>query len=186
MSVVYRYAEGDLLKEPNTYAYSQYEGEAFIKAWRRSRQAALDELPQAAVSANPQGRVGGEDTRSRLEALWQGLTGHDDEALPELDGLLQRFEVSKRIHGRYTPDWHPINWDDHLDLDLYIRFAELLELAYKKKGTLNYLNALLKCLDVLAAMRSNLSDPEGERLARLIARERLFVDALAARVEQDS
>lgn len=181
MSIAYRYAEGDLLEVPNSYAYAPYEGAAFIQAWWRSRQAALEALPAPVQSAGAHDDGRGA-TGARLAGLRRRLVAGETGARTDLDRLLRHYEASRRIYADYTDEWRPKDKGDYRDLGLYLGFAEVLELAYTKIGTLTYLNALLKCLDTLTAMCAALPVSEGARLARLILRERACVVALDARV----
>lgn len=180
MTSEYPYAEGDPREAPNTYAYVRYEGKVFLDAWRRSRWWALDELPPPAVAIRTASSDGGNDTAVHLERFWQKLTEIGNSAPAELDRLLHHFELTKRIFTRYDTSWRPETGSDFRDVSLYLRFAEVLDLAYANTGMLTYLNALLKCLDILIAVRADLPVTEGDRLARLIVRERDHVEYLVA------
>jgi hypothetical protein len=94
--------------------------------------------------------------------------------------LVKKFEVTKRIHRAYDERFRAVDRSDHEDLGLYLRLAEVFEAAHAATGELPYLNALLKCLDTLCALRSGLSEADRRRLSWLFERERGHVDALAA------
>jgi hypothetical protein len=83
--------------------------------------------------------------------------------------LLKRFEVTKRIWNSYADDWRGEPSSGYRNLDLYVRFGEVLDLAYSRTGSLVYLNALLKCVDTCTAMVEEVT-LKG-RLARLIRSE---------------
>lgn len=182
MTVEYPYAKGDLLDKPNTYAYSPYSGEAFLDTWRHSRQSALDSLPPPAIQSAGDGCSDGDDTLAYLGAVCRHLRERDADASADLDPLVRSFEIHKRIYRRYTERWRPAHETDFRDPAPYLRFAEALDLAYEATGGLPYLNALLKCLDTLTAIRGTLADGDGGRLARLIVQEREYIDALDADV----
>ncbi|MFT3733889.1 MAG: hypothetical protein QM776_02485 [Rhodocyclaceae bacterium] len=176
----YAYASGDLLEERNTYFYSVFQGAGFLDAWRAQRDAALSApcLNHDDVSPDTS------PTAALLEALWTTLqAGPDPQACATLAHLLQRFEVSKRVHGAYGPNWRPLDPADYLRLDRYLRLAELLDLAWSRDTALPWLNGLLKLLDTLTALQGRLSAPQQQRLRRLIANEGAHVTALQRQLE---
>ena len=116
------------------------------------------------------------ETASVLEAVLAGL--EQDAALPALEALLQRFEVSKRIHRRYSKHWRPEDPADYTDLSRYVRFAEVVDRAYAVVGDLRYLSVLIKCVDTLVSLRADLDPAQAARLARLLHTEREHVEAL--------
>lgn len=182
----YPYARGDLLELRNTYFYAPFGGEAFLAAWRAERQSVLENLPQA--SPAPAVDEGGASTDRLLERLYSaysaGRQGREETRL--LDRLIQRFEVSKRVHSEYNEAFRPVDPEDYRDLGRYVRFAEVLDAAFVQTGGLPCLNAMLKCLDTLTAMRGRLGSAAAGRLARLIERERQHVDSLAGRMGRAS
>lgn len=186
MTLVYEFATGDLLEDRNTYFYTAYQGSSFLAAWRRARDAALRDLPPAAQrppvgDVKMTGEAGGK-TADLLEADFADFerTG----VCRNLDRLIQRFEVSKRLHRAYGADWRALDRDDYHDLGLYLRFAELAEASYARTGRLPCLNALIKCLDTMVALRDRLTRDQAARLATLIARERLHVGRLEADMQK--
>ena len=185
--LTYPYAAGDLLENRNTYFYSAYEGRAFLDAWRRQRAAALRELsidqPGAATAeAGPPAATRATDIL--LESIHHDLIANHARfgRYALLDRLVQRFEVSKRLHGEYNENWRPVDTADYRSLERYVRFAEILDLAYQAAGALPHLNALLKIVDTLTAMRTELNARQQARLRRVIIDEREHVDRLAARL----
>lgn len=180
--IAYPYAHGDLLEQRNSYFYSPFGGEAFLSSWRTERNAALGDLPQA-MSA-PQALPDMAPTDRLLERLYRaystGRQSREDAWL--LAMLVQRFEVSKRLHDEYSADFKPVDPAGYRDLDRYVRFAEVLDAAFTQVRELPCLNAMLKCLDTLTALRSRLGPAAAGRLARLIECERSHVDSLARRI----
>jgi hypothetical protein len=184
----YPYAEGALLDQPNTYFYSAYGGAAFLDAWRSHRELTLAGLPPASVAPSAQppatSPVPGErlETALLLEFLVAGLMSDRDPARastrPWLDKLIQRFEVTKRIHAAYDARFRPESNDAFRDLELYVRFGEVLVVACQAGCGLPALNALLKLNDTLVALRDRLDARSQARLARLILSERALVQSL--------
>lgn len=176
----YPYADGDLLEQRNTYFYSRYEGRAFLAAWCRQR-AGVAALPAAGSSESA---AGSRPTDRLLDDLKGALSTRstDTGARQILDRLVQRFEVSKRLHGEYSADWRPVDPADYHKLERYLCFGEVLELAWTAWAALPYLNALLKCLDTLTALAGRLDVGQRLRLESLIGREKMHVAALAKRL----
>src|SRR5262249_48649329 len=159
----------------------------FLDAWRGQRADALREISETSPPEPSPGRAGSAvpATDVLLEAIHRQLTAKsrlDDEQVSALDRLVQRFEVSKRLHGEYNERWRPIDSTDYRSLERYVRFAEILDLAYQHTGALTYLNALLKVADTLTALRATLDAPQRTRVRRVIAGERDHVERLAARL----
>jgi hypothetical protein len=183
----YPYATGDLLETRNTYFYSPYHGLAFLEAWRRQRTDALREMSDdrsPATIADAPDSPAARETDILLESIYRELTTESGalEHLSSLDRLVQRFEVSKRLHGEYNEEWRPVDATDYRSLERYVRFAEILDMAYQRIGALPYLNALLKIVDTLTALRSTLSTQQQPTLQRVITHERDHVERLTARL----
>ena len=180
----YPYASGDLLEHRNTYFYSAYEGRAFLDAWRQQRADALHEMPDTLPAATTAESAVSplRPTDILLETIYLDLnaTSSPLKPIPLLDRLVQRFEVSKRLHGEYDEDWRPVDSTDYRSLERYVRFAEILDLAHQHTKGLTYLNALLKIVDTLTALHAILSTPQRTRLRRVIAHERSHVERLTA------
>ena len=194
MTELYPYATGPLLEKRNSYAYSPYHGASFLKAWRADRDRARAACIQvsdnlSARNITPEGRVLPDwslparsvDLLATLDNALRQET-FDPAAEAVLDRLVQRFEVTKRIHAEYGPDWRALNVSDYTDLGLILAFAETVATAQEKEARLDLLNVLLKALDTLSAYIGTLSKPQRTRLAELIEREAIFVDTLRAEV----
>lgn len=76
--------------------------------------------------------------------------------------LVRRFEVRKKWRTPYR----------------CLRAAEIFEFAYRKTGNVPYLNALLKALDILCSIYKKLPIGQKQRLAWLIAKERMHINHL--------
>lgn len=204
---MYPYSEGDRLGDRNTYFYSAFHGEAFLPAWAESRARARQswvesvseaQLATASSSATRTGsrpaqglvapsRTGEVNTDAALAFVLGGIRRGSQivDAEPEpfewMHLLIQRFEVSKRIHERYT--WKPaglraVSGADYRCLDRYVSFAECLVAAASALSTLQPLNALLKVMDTLVATRAITPPHLCARCVDLIDSERRLVEEL--------
>lgn len=189
----YPYARGNRLEERNDYGYSVFGGASFLHAWMADRAAALEELPAAVADAPPPAPAisdaapgsEGFETAPTLEYVFAHLERGGGRvpraAAPWLEVLVQRFEVTKRLHRSYTAANRAADRGHYADDPLYVRFAEVLARAYGDTSALAYLSTLIKCLDTLCSVRHELDGELGGRLARLIRLEHEFVAELAGR-----
>lgn len=171
----YPYSQGDRLNDRNTYFYSEFRGQAFLADWHESRSVALAALPAplaiAVSAADPS------DTADTAKLLAYLL--HTDVEDARVDGLLQRFEVSKRLYRRYDRDFKAVRESGYDALDLYLQFGALCVQRQSRPAALRFLNALLKVVDSLISVRERLSCEQGAHLAWLIRAERAWVQSVA-------
>lgn len=177
----YTYARGNLLEKRNTYTYTSYHGDTFFSDWRKARANVHEQLPPPEQAPKPQSSRNLDlvlegaiyDTAELLESVLVRLAQHesDDRTYVVLAHLVRRFEVSKRVHTQYLSHWRAAPASEYTDLALYIRYAEVMELAYSATNRIDFLNVLLKILDTLSSQVSSLSLQESGRLARLLNRE---------------
>lgn len=172
----YPYVSGDLLEKRNTYFYTPYAGADFLRAWRLQREAAALSPMVGAAAGEALG-----STDRLLETIAEALQVPvvPPSLADALARLIQRFEVSKRLHGEYGTNWRPVDPDDYRQPGRYLRFAEVLEMAWQRGLGLPTLNALLKCVDTLSSLRHRLDADQQRRLAVVIERERTHVTGLA-------
>ena len=185
MATDYPYVRPDLLDRPNTYYYSSYGGQQFLHAWKSQREAVLAALPVPATtmpSAELRPVVSG-DTAALIE---NGLFGLCNQ--PEQDGteiakrLLARFESSRKLYRAYDENIRIIDRGVCRDGALYLRLAEMFEVGCADGGDTRYINAFLKCNDILCAIYQDLDAPAQARLARLLLREQRILSGLAERL----
>jgi hypothetical protein len=184
----YIYASGDLLEQRNTYKYTPYHGQVFFAGWSEARSLIMRELPESTDSPSPEAvrslaAILAEDIydtaellESVMDSLQSGVT--DGPVEHSLACLAGRFEVSKRVHNSYFSHWRAVPSADYHDLALYLRFAEIMELAYSITENLVYLNALLKVVDTISAMVSELPFADLGRFKRLLYQEQMYVKNL--------
>lgn len=192
-SRMYDFDEGDRLEKRNTYQYTTYFGAPFLEAWQGKRAAAVASLPAPArgrLDSSPWKPGTGEQvpTDGLLKWLSQalGTAAPASETYEWVDQLLQRVEVTKRVHERYTFDGRRL-WaaegSSYKNLRLYLGATDVLLSAHAARGSLQYLNGALKLVDTLVAKREALEASERAWLAALIELERKSVEQLVGKLE---
>ena len=176
----YPYASGDLLERRNTYFYTPYEGVDFLYAWRRQRYETSSTkamLIGATSEKTPTGQL--------ISDLISSLSRGKSEVYEwlQIDKLLQRFEVTKRLHDEYSSSWRPVDPTCFHNVDIYLCFAELMDLAYQSSAKLQYLNAILKSLDTISSLVRKMDENQVNRLVRLISNERNYVENIAIKMK---
>jgi hypothetical protein len=178
----YPYATGDRLEDRNTYSYSPYVGRALFVDWASQRDGALRLAHGQTTHVSPD-----QPTDRLLAKLLATLAAGTTRPTEwgQIDRLLQRFEVSKRLHGEYNTNWRPVAPTDYHGLERYLRFAEMMAMAYRADTRLQYLNGLLKCVDTLTSLAGELDTAQTVRLADLVRQERSHVHTLAQKLGVD-
>lgn len=175
--MTYPYAQGNLLEKPNTYFYTPFQGMDFLQAWLASRKRVLDacaaSLEEEPVITERQGEKPASSTQKFLMDTLEALrSGHFDAGRStSLDLLLRNFEAKKKLFEAYQPGFQSRGRQDFHRLELYVVFAEVLDAAYTQTQRIQYLNSLIKAMDILCAYVSSLSVASKVRLAQLIASE---------------
>lgn len=178
MTINYPYADGDLLENRNTYFYSQYGGQDFLTGWQARRHKLAEDLQTITDIST---KVMREETPFIVLSKNIKLA-LSEESFDDLNKLLQRWEVTKRIHSAYKENWRPVDNKDYKRADHYLIFAELLDLAYGKTRHLPYFNGLLKVMDTLTSLSGQFGSDERQRLLHLIGQERRYFDDLCDRL----
>ncbi len=177
----YDYSKGDLIETPNTYFYTSYQGKPFLDVWGESRAQTLSEcisLVQAPKAEKATLEGSHHDGSELLEYLMYGLQT-DCPDYKRLHFLIRNFEITKRIYDCYTGEVRSADKKRYHNHSLYLRFAEVIELACAKLEGLNYVNALLKIMDTLCSIVQHLDSADKGRLARLINCERNHIENVA-------
>lgn len=185
MSDLYPYAQGDLISAPNTYFYAAYGGRDFIAAWRATRAAVhAKAVPPPPPRRVPLPLLGREVvTDDLLEALLNTLDSEQEIPPVVWDWmalLVKKLETTKRIHRAYDSRFLAVDKGECRDLGRYLRLAEVITAAARRRPGLVLLNALLKLVDTLVAHAGGLDMGQMARLATVIT----FEDQAVAMIER--
>lgn len=165
----------------NTYFYTAYSGKPFLDAWKSDRSKAIAGIePDLVIPSSEPVSENDFSGYGVLERILKQVESSEESRMLLL--LLKRFEVTKRIYLHYKPDLRPFDSNEFRDLSLYLRWAEILGLAYEKFGHLFYLNAFIKVLDTLISVKEDILAEGHGRFARCIMLEVEVVENLMNKV----
>ena len=171
----YKYLNKQTPIEKINYSYSTFGGEDFMRAWRESRTKLNFKNNFSRDFLNL-------ENHSSTEILFiswiEKLELDEFNNFDELNLLLKRFEVTKRIYSSYDVDFRRIKKNEFGELRLYILFAYILTLVFSKSMKLPYLNSLLKVNDINISQIENLTKSEHNFLAYCAYKELDFIQNL--------
>ena len=169
----YNYTKRDLLKDKENYQYSRYCGKEFLASYFKQRSDFLCSL----AGLDCGGSCFSHDPTGLLAFLKDFSDRYSDvEIYPDTGFalLLKRFEVTKRIYDLVDGNFRPLEGAVCDNLNLYIAFSYCCCLAYEKTKHLSFLNALLKCNDIISS-QSNLNGADILTLKMAINKELEYI-----------
>jgi hypothetical protein len=179
---LYKYFSKEVPKEKINYSYSRFGGEKFLDDYIKSRKDVIEGSMKSIKSVKPS------TNKTETEILfceWINLITKG-EGLNEKSLLLliKRFEVTKKIFESYDVNFRPDNKDKYENPNLYMLFAEILILAYRKYGKFQYLNALLKVNDINIGLNEKFSGKFRKTMIKNIESELEFIEELRKRLNE--
>lgn len=186
---IYPYCEENLLENPCHYHYTSYQGKVLIRAWQENRIHVRTDL-KAADTGDDNAKMlpsevlpGHTHTGELLQNLLDkfSLKQIDETDFDIIKKLLQKFEVSKKVYTSYSQKFKPAENANASDLRNYIMLARIFSQAYEQTEKLYYLNALLKILDLLSSVYSQLPSELHEEIVSLFEREQHFINELSSK-----
>ena len=89
----------------------------------------------------------------------------------------KNFEITKKIYDFYNPKTlKPISKNEFSNVNNYLKFAELLLLAFKKSKSLIFLNSYFKIIDILILSKINNTKKENiKEIIKLINEEKKII-----------
>lgn len=171
----YKYINENSPREKINYSYSEFGGEKFLTSWKKSRSLHLLDSKNEEISL----LIKSNSITERTFLNWiKRFNDNNFSELNRLNLLIKRFEVTKRIYENYDEDFRRINTEDYNNSRLYVLFAYVLSLAYKKYHKLQFLNSLLKVNDINITKASELIDLDKNILAICIREELKYIEEL--------
>ena len=177
--MTYSFTDEDKIMSPNTYFYTEFNGQEFLDEYFANRELIIELSKEALeplfVISDTQIKESLIQTSVFLEKTYLSLQSHhhspNAEVFSEVDMILKKFEVSKRIYDFYLPKFKKSDESDFRTFHNYLHFARILSVSYGITKKLNYLNGMLKVIDSLISVFNELSEKEKKNLAWLAEKE---------------
>lgn len=156
----YKYNQGDLLKYPQKYNFTEFNNWDFLNAFKKSRNNFLKHsdvtsnlfenlfeliIPNTDIDYNLGDKI---DTEQYLKIILIQISQKNFFNYNIIDTYLKKFELSKKLFEKYNKKFIPIS-ENYLNLINYIILSLICLLCYKHEKNLKYLNTALKLNDTL-------------------------------------
>jgi len=156
----YKYNQGDLLKYPQKYNFTEFNNWDFLNAFKKSRNNFLKHsdvtsnlfenlfeliIPNTDIDYNLGDKI---DTEQYLKIILIQISQKNFFNYNSIDTYLKKFELSKKLFEKYNKKFIPIS-ENYLNLINYIILSLICLLCYKQEKNLKYLNTALKLNDTL-------------------------------------
>ena len=190
----YSYTDGDKIASPNTYFYTEYNGQEFLNSYFGNRKSILRKMKDAVEPTFSENDIETDQslihTTIYLDYLYTSLQSQNHsrnaDIFAEINLILKKFEVSKRIYDFYIPEFKKSDDSDFKNLNNYLKLASVLSRSYEITNKLNYLNGMLKVIDTLISVFNEMSELEKKNLAWLIRLEIDHVGKLTSKLRISS
>jgi len=190
----YSYTDGDKIASPNTYFYTEYNGQEFLNSYFGNRKSILRKMKDAVEPTFSENDIETDQsliqTSIYLDYLYTSLQSQNHsrnaDIFAEINLILKKFEVSKRIYDFYLPEFKKSDDSDFKNLNNYLKLASVLSRSYEITKKLNYLNGMLKVIDTLISVFNEMSELEKKNLAWLIRMEIDHVGKLTSKLRISS
>ena len=190
----YSYTDGDKIASPNTYFYTEYNGQEFLNSYFGNRKSILRKMKDEVEPSFSENDIETDQsliqTSIYLDYLYTSLQSQNHsrnaDIFAEINLILKKFEVSKRIYDFYLPEFKKSDDSDFKNLNNYLKLASVLSRSYEITKKLNYLNGMLKVIDTLISVFNEMSELEKKNLAWLIRMEIDHVGKLTSKLRISS
>lgn len=183
----YPYIKDNVLNDKISYSYSEFQGIDFIINWKKTRLSYIGKrdhnfkVDPEHIASHIYCNSIQKNATEKLFNKWILSLIENKYNAKDITLLLKRFEVTKRIYSSYDSEFRPCDRQDFQNLILYLKFGCVLTLCYKNTNRIQYLNSLLKMIDIICSMFNQLDSKEKEILSWLIENEIEFVESLMKR-----
>lgn len=146
----YKYIKKNVFDNKINYSYSKFGGIGFIRSWEKKRKECLDILLDGSeicyeIIDNSMTNIEFKKWLSSPKTLFSERY--------KVHLLIKRFEVTKKIYQMYDGNYRRLNKDVKYDnLNLYINFGFVIAKLYHKFRHIQYLNTLLKIIDIICSI----------------------------------
>ena len=183
----YQYDNGDLLKNPQKYQKTEFIGNEFLIAYKKSRQQCIDKIENKKYEKNSYQNI----VNKEIELILHGKKIHLEKLLNELlnlknnyneknsknniiiDTFLKKFEIRKRLFLSYNSNLEE-GEDRYDNLRNYLFLSNLGLIRYHETNNLKFLNTVLKINDTLCSQIEKLDDEDDKLLLRYLLENELI------------
>ena len=161
----YPYTQNDLLKFPEKYQHSEFQGIEFLSTFKQSREdisihisknksilQLLDVFTYLSESRTlfVQNDLCHETSILLISCLMKDDYLNDKKVI--LEKILKNFEINKKIFSNY--EFFPFNHSENFSsIENYALFSLICAKIYDKSKNLKFLNTILKLNDILSHIR---------------------------------
>ena len=170
----YTYSDVDLIKFPQRYQLSSFEGRKFISSYKEARQNVLNEIikkihlctfPETLQTLQKSLEVKTQKNHDRFvtENLLVFILTKSDLKENEkenrlIEKLLKNFEITKKIYSEYNYELKKQS-ANYEAVRNYILFSLICSKKFLVNNDLKFLNSLLKLNDIICSKINTISDP---------------------------
>ena len=171
----YIYSSNNLLKFPNTYQYSEFQGKDFYQIYKKDRIKNLDILKKNFKKLNYENKKnfklndknyqkdGKLSLKEYLVYLYNSNCSELKNHIKTVDALIKRFEVSKKLFLKYDIYSLKKQSSKFDELILYPLFSLVLQKYYfdaNDQNKLIFLNTILKVNDIISSFSNSIVNGE--------------------------
>ena len=178
----YNYINKDIFNNKINYSYSKFGGVSLIKSWEKKRKKCLDII----LGGKSISYMIIDDSKTNLEFQnWLSSSSTLFSEKHKVHLLIKRFEVTKRINEIYDDEYRRLSKDvKYNNLNLYINFGFVIIKLYKEYKHLQYVNSLLKLVDIICSRLFEFNSDEASQygaVIRLIGEEKKIITDLCSK-----
>ena len=166
----YDYINQNSPGEKINYSYSKFKGYDFLECYKENRILVVNK------QKNKQFKLIKPNFKTSYTLMdWIKKGVNKDQ----LDLLIKRFEVTKRIYSEYDENFRPINKSTSFThFECYLFFSYFLLIENKRKFRLQNVNCLLKVNDILISNMKLLNHEEITFLSFCLRDELKIIDQI--------
>ena len=134
----YHYIDSDAPNIKIDYSYSEYLGLEFIEYWKTSRLQNLiafdkKDLKNILSQITTNDAIEGYTVSKNIFSTWLAkIELNNFESFEDVNLLVKRFEVTKKIYNEYNNLMRPKNKENYLNIINYSLFGIVLGLLFSK------------------------------------------------------
>ena len=168
----YIYSSKNLLKYPNSYQYSDFQGKDFLEMYKKDRSKNLDHLRKKLKKIKNKSKKKNFELKNKKYQNKETLMLKDDliylynsnnrELIKQkniIDVLIKRFEVSKKLFLQYEIKRLRKQSSKFDEILLYPLFSLVLQKYYlnlNDRNKLVFLNTILKVNDIISSISNSI------------------------------